>query len=156
MQWPKDITQAKNDFYGDFHSHGWEGKFLTRIIPPFPMYYDKKHIPSLLVNVKCASAMMAAFNEILDKCGHDFKAVDRTGASDFGGCFNIRPIAGSKGSWSNHSWACAIDLSPGSNGFNMKSTLSTIVVTAFKNQGFLWGGDYKGRKDPMHFEAVSR
>ncbi len=37
----------------------------------------------------------------------------------------------------------------------MKGTLSTLVIDAFKKQGFRWGGDYKGRKDPMHFEAVS-
>jgi hypothetical protein len=26
------------------------------------------------------------------------------------------------------------------------------VVAAFKRQGARWGGDYRGRKDPMHFE----
>lgn len=98
--------------------------------------------------------MMMAFNEIWEKCGHDQKAVDKSGASDFGGCFNIRKIRGSANSWSNHSWACAIDLAPGTNGFNMKATLSNVVIDAFKRQGARWGGDYKGRKDPMHFEFV--
>ena len=70
--------------------------------------------------------------------------IDKTGASDFGGCLNIRRIAGSD-NWSNHSWACALDLSPTTNGFNMKGTLSATVVNAFKKQGALWGGDYHGR-----------
>jgi hypothetical protein len=30
-----------------------------------------------------------------------------------------------------------------------------FAVDAFKAQGFKWGGDYKGRKDWMHFEAVA-
>ena len=30
------------------------------------------------------------------------------------------------------------------------------VIDAFKRQGALWGGDYKGRTDPMHFEFCSR
>jgi len=153
--WPKDTTAAKCAFYGDFRAKGWQEKYLTRIATPFQMYYAKHPIASILVNKNCASAMLAAFNEIYERCGHDQVKVDATGASDFGGCFNIRQIAGSK-NYSNHSWACAIDLSPGSNGFNMKSTLSTVVITAFKRQGALWGGDYKGRKDPMHFEFVSR
>ena len=153
--WPKDTTAAKNAFYGNFKLASFQADRLTRIKPPFMMYYDKKPMKTgILVNKGCAAAMMAAFTEIWDRCGHDEKKVAETGASDFGGCFNIRKIAGSD-NYSNHSWACAIDLSPASNGFNMKSTLSTIVVDAFKRQGFRWGGDYSKRKDPMHFEAVS-
>ena len=154
--WPKDNTAAKMAFYGDFRKGDWQGKCLTRISTPFQMYYDKHPIGSILVNKACASAMLAAFNEIYEKCGHDQKKVDAAGASDFGGCFNIRKIAGSS-NYSNHSWACAIDVSPGTNGFRTSSTttLSTVVIDAFKRQGARWGGDYKGRKDPMHFEFVS-
>lgn len=153
--WPKDNTAAKNAFYGDFQQKAWASLYLTRIHPKFIIYYDKQPMPSgVLLNKNCAVAMQAAFDEIWDKCSHDQHQVDATGASDYAGCFNIRRIAGSN-NYSNHSWACAIDLSPATNGFNMKGTLSSIVVTAFKNQGFRWGGDYVGRRDPMHFEAVS-
>jgi hypothetical protein len=152
--WPRDNTAAKNAFYGNFHSADWQTKYLTRITPPFQMFYAKKPMPSILVNRMCAPAMLSCFNDIWNACGHDQAKVNATGASDFGGCFNIRPIAGSN-NWSNHSWACAIDLSPGSNGFNVqKTTLGKIVVDTFKAHGWRWGGDYKGRKDPMHFEAV--
>lgn len=154
--WPHDDTASKNAFYGDFHSPGWQALNLVHYIPPFQMYYEKQPLShGILVHKKIVPALDAVFQEIWDKCNRDQTAVDQTGASDFGGCFNIRNISGSN-NWSNHSWAAAIDLSPGSNGFNMKSTLSSIVVDAFKRQGALWGGDYKGRKDPMHFEFVSR
>lgn len=155
--WPKDTTAAKNAFYGNFNLKNWQAQYLTRIKPPFMMFYAKKPMTTgILVNKKCADAMMAAFQEIWDKCDHDEKKVAATGASDFGGCFNIRKIAGSN-NYSNHSWACAIDLSPATNGFGKgKGTLSTIVVDAFKRQGAFWGGDYRGRTDPMHFEFVSR
>jgi hypothetical protein len=154
--WPKDTTAAKMAFYGDFRKDGFESAHLTRINPPFQMYYEKKPIASILVNKACAVAMMAAFTEIAEKCGHDQKKIDATGASDFGGCFNVRVIARSS-TYSNHSWACAIDLSPSTNGFRQTktTTLSNIVIDAFKGQGARWGGDYKGRKDPMHFEFVS-
>ncbi len=156
--WPKDTTAAKNAFYGNFQLKSWQATSLTRIKPPFMMYYDKKPMKTgILVNKACAAAMMAAFTEIWDKCDHDEKKVAATGASDFGGCLNIRKISGSANSWSNHSWACAIDLSPATNGFGKgKGTLSNIVVDAFKRQGALWGGDYVKRSDPMHFEFVSR
>jgi hypothetical protein len=151
--WPIDTTAAKNAYYGDPTSKGWEAKNLINITPPFQMYYEKHPLPSIRVHRLCASAFLAAFNEILAQCGHDLSKLNATGASDYGGCYNFRRIAGSN-NLSNHSWACAIDLSPNSNGFNMKTTLSNIVITAFKNQGARWGGDYKGRKDPMHFEFV--
>jgi hypothetical protein len=156
MMWPKDNTVAKNAFYGNFKLRSWQASYLTRIQPPFTMFYDKKPMKTgILVNKMCAEAMLAAFAEIWEKCGHDEAKVAATGASDFGGCFNIRAIAGSN-SYSNHSWACAIDLSPASNGFNMKGTIGDLVVKAFKNQGAFWGGDYVNRKDKMHFEFVSR
>lgn len=154
--WPKDNTKAKNDFYGDFHSAKWQSQYLTRIVAPFPMYYSKALMKTgFLVNKKCAGAFLAVFNEIWNECDHDLKKLNATGISDFGGCFNIRPIAGSN-NWSNHSWACAADFSPATNGFNVKkTTLQGIVVDTFKSHGARWGGDYKNRKDPMHFEFVS-
>lgn len=154
--WPRDNTADKNAFYGDFHSTAWADHYMTRIKPAFTMYYQKRPMTSgIQVNRMCADAMMAAFAEIWDACGHDQQKIDRSGASDFGGCFSIRHIAGSN-NWSNHSWACAIDLSPDSNGFRTTSdtTLSDVVIRAFKGQGARWGGDYHGRKDPMHFEFV--
>jgi hypothetical protein len=110
----------------------------------------------LLVHKKIAPALDAAFKEIWAACGQDQIKLDATGASAWGGCFNIRNIAGSN-NWSNHSWACAVDLDPDHNGFNTgHGHMQPIVINAFKRQGALWGGDYKGRTDPMHFEFVSR
>ena len=156
-QWPHDDTVSKNAFYGDFHSKAWGTLSLIHISAPFQMYYEKHPIPSVLVHKRISLALTAIFLEIWEKCNHDQFAVNRAGASDYGGCFNIRNIAGSN-NWSNHSWACAIDLSPSTNGFrhDASTTLSNIVIDAFKRQGALWGGDYHGRKDPMHFEFVSR
>ena len=156
MNWPHDDTASKNAFYGDFHSKGWQDKNLVHMQPPFQTFYEKQLLThGILVHKLIVPALTAAFTEIWDGCAHDQKQVNKTGASDWAGCFNIRAIAGTN-SWSNHSWACAIDLSPATNGFNMKGTLPSLVVKAFKKQGALWGGDYKGRKDPMHFEFVSR
>lgn len=157
MIWPADNTAAKNAFYGFFHDPLWQGQNLVHFVPPFQMYYQKQPMAKgILVHKKIVPALSLIFSEIWSVCGNDQHAVDKTGASDFGGCFNIRQIAGSD-NWSNHSWACALDLSPGTNGFNAgHGSIGSIVVSAFKRQGFLWGGDYHGRTDPMHFEAVSR
>ena len=156
-QWPHDDTASKNAFYGDFQSKGWQDLELTHFMSPFQMYYNKQLMQhGLLVHHKIVPALTLVFNEIWDACHHIQADVDKTGASDWGGCYNPRRIVGSD-NWSNHSWACALDLSPGTNGFNTgHGSLSNIVITAFKNQGAFWGGDYHGRTDPMHFEFVSR
>jgi hypothetical protein len=157
MQWPHDDTASKNAFYGDFHSPGWQDLNLIHVFVPFTVYYNKVPMNhGLLVHKKIAQAFQTAMAEIWDKCNHDQTQVDRTGASDWGGCFNIRNISGSN-NWSNHSWACAVDISPTTNGFNAgHGTVGQMVIDAFKRQGALWGGDYHGRTDPMHFEFVSR
>ena len=155
--WPHDDTASKNAFYGDFRSPGWQDMNLVHMLPPFQMYYEKQPLThGILVHKKIVDALTAVFTDVWDQCGQNQEKLDATGLSDFGGCFNIRSIAGSD-NWSNHSWACAIDISPSTNGFNTgHGTIQNIVVNAFKKQGFLWGGDYHGRTDPMHFEAVSR
>jgi hypothetical protein len=157
MTWPHDDTASKNVFYGDFHSPGWQDINLVHMLPPFAMFYAKQPLPhGILVHKLIVPALTLVFNEIWDKCNHDQAQVDAAGASDWGGSFDIRNIAGSN-NWSNHSWACAVDISPTTNGFNTgHGTIGLMVVTAFKNQGALWGGDYHGRTDPMHFEFVSR
>ena len=157
MNWPHDDTTSKNAFYGDFHSPGWQDLNLVHMNAPFVMYYDKQPMThGILVHKLIVPPLTAVFADIWAQCGQDQAAVDQTGASDWGGCFNIRNIAGSN-NWSNHSWACAVDISPTTNGFNTgHGTIDNMVVDAFKKQGALWGGDYQGRTDPMHFEFVSR
>ena len=157
--WPHDDTDSKNAFYGDFHSPGWQDLNLIHMQTPFTMYYSGQPLThGILVHRKIVDALTAAFGEIWEACQNDQSQVDASGASDWGGCFNIRNIAGSN-NWSNHSWACAIDLWPERNGFNAPNpgfTNDSIVIQAFKRQGALWGGDYTGRKDNMHLEFVSR
>lgn len=157
MDWPKDTTEAKNAYYGDFRQPHWQELNLIRIEAPFMMRYGKVPlVHGILVHRKIANSLNIIFNGMWEFCRHDQAAIDRTGLSDFGGCYNVRKIAGSN-NWSNHSWACAIDLSPSTNGFRHDSstTLASPVIDAFKGQEARWGGDYKGRKDPMHFEFVS-
>lgn len=148
--WPHDDTKSKIAFFGK------PGTNLVTVTPPFQMYYDGHPIKTITVNKKIATAVLAAFVEIFDKCGHDQKKVDATGASTWGGCYNNRSIRGST-NISNHAFAAAIDLDPAHNPLGAKvGKMSPIVIAAFKRQGALWGGDYKGRKDWMHFEFVSR
>lgn len=35
-----------------------------------------------------------------------------------------------------------------------KGAMPDAVVQCFKSEGWFWGGDFKSRKDPMHFQAA--
>lgn len=154
--WPNDDLKSKIAFYGNPSKPNFMNTYMGALIPPFQMYYDGHPIKSINVNKKVISSLLRVFIDIAEKCGHDQQKIDKIGVSEYGGCYNYRAIRGAK-NLSNHAFAAAIDLCPSRNPLGAKkSSWDPIVIEAFKKENWLWGGDYKGRKDPMHFEAVSR
>lgn len=159
-RWPKDNMAAKVAFYGDPRgAHGvderWFSTNVVRVVPPFEMTYAGKPIKSIPIHRKCAEALRAALDEIWEVCKKSQAEVNRLKINEYGGSFNYRLIRGSN-ALSNHAFAIAIDISPEGNALGVrKGTMPRFVVDAFKKQGARWGGDYKGRKDWMHFEFVS-
>lgn len=150
-KWPKDSPEELSNFYGDPGSGAVENQLVT-VVPPFTMYYDGKPIRGIRFHRKAAAALKAALDEIWEAYGRSQTKIDAAGVSKYGGSYNPRKIAGSN-KWSNHAYGAAIDLDPDRNGFNTgHGTMPAAVVAAFKRQGARWGGDYKGRTDPMHFE----
>lgn len=159
-KFPKDTMAEKIAFYGDPRGpHGvnetWFSNNVIRVIPPFKMTYAGKPIQSIAFHKKAAPALQAALQAIWEACDKDQKKVEASGLSEYGGSFNYRLIRGSS-EISNHSFAIAIDIAPTGNALGVtKGKMPAFAIKAFKDQGFKWGGDYKGRKDWMHFEAVS-
>ncbi len=152
ITWPKDTEAALIEFYGMPKSPELTAQ-LVKVVPPFKMYYEGKLINAITFHRKAASALQFALQEIWDKCGHDQKKIDELRLSSFDGSYNPRKIAGSD-RWSNHAFGAAIDIDAAHNGFNTgHGTMPQIAIDAFKRVGFRWGGDYKGRTDPMHHEA---
>lgn len=158
--WPKDTMAAKIAYYGDPRgAHGvnprWAMSNLIRVVPPFCMTYADKPIASISFHKYCADALKAALGDIWTECEKDQKQIDDYGLSEFGGSYNYRLIRGSS-ALSNHSFGIAIDIAPSGNALGVrKGTMPDFAVKAFKDQGARWGGDYRGRKDWMHFEFVS-
>jgi hypothetical protein len=163
-RWPHDDPASLADFYGD-PTRGEPGRQLVPVVPPFQMYYDGKPIRSIQFHSKAADALKAALDEIWDACGRDQAKLDQLRVSHYSGAYNPRYVRGYEPGnaqgrtprWSNHAYGAAIDLDAEHNGFNTgHGTMPQFVIDAFKRQGALWGGDYKGRTDPMHFEFCSR
>jgi peptidoglycan hydrolase-like protein with peptidoglycan-binding domain len=76
------------------------------------------------------------------------------------GSFVPRFIRGSSTYLSNHSWATAFDINArwnplGSSGAKRGSTGSVHeILEIAEENGFYWGGNFRGRPDPMHFELA--
>ncbi|WP_028136163.1 M15 family metallopeptidase [Bradyrhizobium japonicum] len=163
-RWPHDDPASLAAFYGD-PEKGEPGNQLVPVVPPFQMYYAGKPIKSIRFHRKAADALKAALDEIWEACGRDQATVDRLRISHYSGAYNPRYVRGYEPGnpqgrtprWSNHAYGAAIDFDAAHNGFGTgRGTMPQSVIDAFKRQGALWGGDYKGRTDPMHFEFCSR
>jgi hypothetical protein len=151
--WPKDTQAARNAYYGDPGRDEIAAQMVP-VVPPFAMYYEGRRVKSIMFHRKAAPALLAALDEIWDYCQRDQAKVDAAGVSKYAGAYNHRLVRGSSTKWSNHAYAAAIDLNAEENGLYAKGNMPQFVIDAFCRQGAMWGGWYKGRKDPMHFEFV--
>lgn len=70
----------------------------------------------------------------------------------FGGCFNPRYIANSKGI-SRHAWGVAADINTGSNPEGLESVQDPRLIRVMEEWGFTSGDDWL-IPDPGHFEYV--
>jgi hypothetical protein len=126
----------------------FERQNIVRIKLPynFKLAWDhNKNISSIRCHLLLADRFQAIFDETLEQ-GLNSKA------NYFGGCFNFRQKRNGAG-FSTHAWGIAIDLNPETNRYGTSGDMALEVVEIFRNFGFIWGGDWKGKmRDPMHFQ----
>jgi peptidoglycan hydrolase-like protein with peptidoglycan-binding domain len=158
---PHDDTASMIAFYGDpsVNNAQWQAANLVPVIPPWPMVggdSDDGETPvkDIYFHRKCAPNLLAAMNDIWTVCGKDHVKIQSYGLNIFSGAYNYRPIRGSS-RLSEHAFAAAIDLdapdNPMTSNLGVKYKMPQFAVDAFKARGAWWGGDYKQRKDYMHF-----
>ena len=155
---PHDDTASLLAYYGK----PWEdGSLLTTIPLPFKMTYDEGNgrildVRQVRFHKKAAARLAAIFAKIWDAYGHDQHALDLTRFTKYSGTYNYRPVRGSS-RLSCHAFGAAIDCDAEDLPLgkpNPANGMPANIVTAFKSEGFFWGNDYQGRKDPMHFQAA--
>lgn len=95
------------------------------------------------VNAKFASQFQSLVDD-LEATGYQIKSI---------GGYNYRNIAGTN-KLSNHAFGNAIDINPQANpmGRNLVTDMPTGISAIAARNGFDWGGDWKSKKDAMHFE----
>jgi len=101
------------------------------------------------VNAKYASQFQSLVKD-LEGTGYDIKSI---------GGYNYRNIAGTN-KLSNHALGNAIDINPMANpdtgrGGRLITDMPAGIGEIANRNGFDWGGDWKSKKDAMHFEVSS-
>ena len=113
-------------------------------------------IPGTKIKLACAKAVApllvgfaAEFHELIEP-------IDEGGLDDWGYCF--RMVRGSTDNLSNHSSGTAIDLNATKHPLGKAGTFPAEKVPMLralaKKYSLTWGGDYRNRKDEMHFEVA--
>jgi hypothetical protein len=155
-KWPKQSECMK--LFGNPSWPGWAAEHLVPVATPFEMHMDEIPIHSIKVNRIAASSLSRVLVAIWNNCGHSQLNVDKCGCGVYSGCWAVRPIRGGR-TPSMHSFGLAIDINAPANGLAQPVTRTlfkpdSLVVKAFKDEGWVWGGDWRGRRDAMHFQAA--
>jgi hypothetical protein len=152
MIMPHDDTASLTDFYGP---PGTPSNMVL-VAPPWQMTYEGRPVRGVQIHHKLAASLREVFEDIAAQIGRDWTRLP-PGAVKFSGSYNYRPIRGSSRA-SCHAFGAAIDMDAEDNPMNTRGnrgTMSALVINAFKRQGWFWGGDFKHRQDPMHFQAAN-
>jgi hypothetical protein len=130
-------------------SPAWEAQSIVRVTLPKPLLLAGTS--TKVTRVTCHKLLADTFKDVL-------RTIDAEGKwsalVSYGGGFNFRPIRGGH-SVSLHAWGIAWDFDPEHNALGTKGTMDSQIVDIFERHGFFWGGKFKGRKDPMHFQFAT-
>jgi hypothetical protein len=112
------------------------------------------HVPGSKVTLRCSEAVAPLLVGFAAEFHKLIEPLDE-GKDDWGYCF--RMVRGSEDSLSNHSSGTALDLNASKHALGKVGTFEAgkvpMIQALAKKYGLRWGGDYKNRKDEMHFEV---
>lgn len=155
--WPLQSELRKK--YGIPDYGGTFKKNMTQVTLPYTMWMDDLKITKCWMNKSCSDSLLRVLTYVWDENGRDYDKIKAQQLHIFSGSWNIRNMRGGA-SLSTHAFGVAIDIAapwnmlgkkPGYNKFSF--TNDSVIVKAFKEEGWTWGGDWS-RPDGMHFQAA--
>ena len=128
----------------------WASQNITKVDVP---QLSRLNVKSVQFHVKASQQLVNLFTD-WESAGLLEKILT------WGGSWVPRYVRGSRTYLSNHAWGTAFDINV---AWNMLGTTPALVgktgsvrelVEIANNNGFYWGGHFKGRPDGMHFEIA--
>lgn len=152
QNWP---TQAEcPSFYGN--DEATIRASLVNVSCPWLM---NGNVRTIQVHQKCAASLARVLNYIWEYLGKSQDKIHEFGYDIFDGSFVPRNIAGT-GSRSMHWYGVALDFDAAANPQHAplsqtKFKSDSLIVFAFKAEGWIWGGDWSSASiDAMHVQAA--
>lgn len=128
---------------GSLRARAWRAKNIRKVTVGGVTLYVHKEVAPLFIGL------------ITDLNAQGYR-IDKGPLDDWG--YANRDVRGRPGVKSNHAWGLAVDLNaatnPMTNDGRTHTDLPSNVRSLAARWGLRWGGDYSGRKDPMHFEFM--
>ena len=117
---------------------------------------DSFPVPGTKIKLTCNKAVAPLLVGFAAEFHALIEPIDEGTLDDWGYCY--REIRGSATALSNHSSGTAIDLNSKIHPLGKAGTFPlekvAMIQALAKKYGLRWGGDYRGRKDEMHFEIA--
>jgi len=112
-------------------------------------------VPGTTIKLRCAEKVAPLLVGFAAEFHTLIEPIDTGGLDDWGYCY--RMVRGEATKLSNHSSGTAVDLNATQHPLGKVGTFEAGKVPMMralaKKYGLTWGGDYKNRKDEMHFEV---
>jgi len=113
-------------------------------------------VPGTDLKLACAEAVAPLLIGFAAEFNRLIEPIDGAKLDDWGYAF--RDIRGNVGKLSNHSSGTAIDLNAMKHPLGKVGTFPNekvpMIRALAKKYGLIWGGDFRNRKDEMHFEVA--
>ena len=111
-------------------------------------------VPGTLIKLRCAEKVAPLLVGFAAEFHNLIEPLDVGANDDWGFCY--RMVRGTTDKLSNHSSGTAIDLNASAHPLGQLGTFEAGKVPMLRalahKYKLTWGGDYKSRKDEMHFE----
>jgi hypothetical protein len=108
------------------------------------------------IKLRCAAECGALLAAFAAEFHATVEPIDVGTLDDWG--YAYRPVRGQTTGLSNHSSGTAIDINaskhPLAKAHTFTGAQEIILQALVKKYGLRWGGNYKERKDDMHFEVI--
>lgn len=108
------------------------------------------------IKVRCAKAVAPLISGFCKDFHELIEPIDDGQLDDWGYAF--RNVRGSTDTLSNHSSGTAVDLNATKHPLGKSGTFPAekvpMIQALAKKYGMIWGGDFRHRKDEMHFEIA--
>ncbi|HYD60729.1 MAG TPA: M15 family metallopeptidase [Noviherbaspirillum sp.] len=135
--------------FGNLDDPRFEELHIKAFQLPYPLLYEG--IP--VHRARCHKLLIENFQKAFESIK---KAGFENEVKNYSGIYARRSIRGFGSHPSTHSWGIAIDLEAEKYPLGSTKRMPDQIVQCFREAGFFYGGDFKSRKDPMHFQFCTR